>query len=245
MKQILVGIGFFVFAAIMKLGSGSIDNAGVSSVPPIAISKTAGETFRAFKNGADAGSPIGPLADYNDIAVSSTPSESVTYKIKSNHDSDGSTITIKIVPGQNGGSEISADIDIANVRYGDKYLAEDKVMSSFKTHLNNAAASIDQGNDASGAMREINQLMITLAMLTNSKSEAEALEKLTQHVADKTFDTSSRMTSGPPKAIDGKPQGYGSSDSKSYDSHSSSLAITGAPSAPLPGNGAGYGSVSE
>jgi hypothetical protein len=256
MKQIIIGVVLFVVAAIFKIGGGSIDNAGTTSTPALAVSRSVSETFQAFKSGAGAGSQFGDLSDYSEIKVSSNPSESVVYKISSSHDSDGSTVAIKIIPGPNGGSIVSADIDVANVNYGDQYISESKVKDSLETSLNNAAASIDGGGDASGAMREINEMLISLAVLTNSKSEQEAMAKLGEHMGAgfggtggsgrdaAPYGTSFGASNSAPSAISGKPSGYGAIDGKPHNPNPSPQAISGSPSSPLPG-GNGYPSETD
>jgi hypothetical protein len=212
---------------IMKFSGIELSNVGTTSVPAVGINRSIGDTYNAFVDGSKLASDLGKLSDARQITVTLDPNKSITYRISSTIDSDGSTIKIIFGTVSANNTTISADIDVADVRQGNKYISEEKVQKMLKDDINAIAYALNKNTTDEAKMRDINVVLISLAALTNAKTEAEA-DKLVQGIAERSM-------------FDEEPQNSVASNqtvpTKSFTKFGEPTGITGAPSVPLPSSG--------
>jgi hypothetical protein len=212
---------------ILKFSGVELDNVGTTSIDAVAVNRPVGETYKAFADGSQMTSDLGKLSDASQITVSLEPNRSITYRISSTIDSDGTIIKINFGDAGANGSTVSAEIDVADVRQGNKYVSEAKVRKMLKEDINDVAYALNNHSTNEAKLKDINVVLISLAALTNAKSDDEA-EALVQGIAGKSFldqgDESSMASGGP-------------APTQSSSTFSAPAGITGAPSAPLPSTG--------
>jgi hypothetical protein len=226
-RSILGAVGVIAFL-VFKFTGVQLDNVGTTSIDAVSVNRPVSETYKAFSDGSKLTSDLGKLSDAPQITVSLEPNTSITYRISSTIDSDGTTIKINF--GDNGAnsSTISAEIDVADVRQGNKYISEDKVRKLLKDDINDIAYGLNKHNVNEAKLKDINFVMISLAALTNAKNEGEA-ESLALSIAEKSIyeegDSDSSTFSE-------------TATTKSASTFGAPVGITGAPSAPLPSTSA-------
>jgi hypothetical protein len=222
-------IAFFV----LKFTGVQLDNVGTTKVDAVAVSRPVSDTFRAFADGSKMSSDLGKLSDASQITVTLDPNRSITYRISSTIDSDGTTIKINFGDAGANNSTISAEVDVADVRQGNKYISEAKVQKMLKDDINDVAYSLNNHKINEAKLKDINATLISLAVLTNTKSQGEA-ETLVQGIAEKSLidEDISSIPSGQSDTF--TPSSSDTFASKPATKFGAPTGITGAPSMPTP-----------
>jgi hypothetical protein len=225
-KTILGTVAVIIFA-ITKFTGVELSNVGTTSIDAVAVNRPVAETYKAFAEGSTLQSDLGQLSDAPQITVSREPNRSITYRISSTIDSDGTMIKINFGDTGATGSTISAEIDVADVHQGNKYVSEDKVRKMLSDDINDIAYALNNHNINEAKLKDINSVLISLAALTNATTEKDA-DTLVQRIAEKSFFEQDN---------DPSPASTESSPVQSASNFGAPTGITGAPSAPLPSNG--------
>jgi hypothetical protein len=221
-KSIFGAVAVIAFL-ILKFTGVQLDNVGTTSIDAVSVNRPVSETYKAFVDGSKLTSDLGKLSDAPQITVSLEPNTSITYRISSTIDSDGTSIKINFGNSGANSSTISAEIDVADVRQGNKYISEDKVRKMLKDDINDIAYALNKNNVNEAKFRDINFVMISLAALTNAKSEGEA-ETLALSIAEKSiYEEDATDSSASNETM----------TTKSSSTFGAPVGITGAPSAPL------------
>ncbi len=121
-------------------------------------------------------SDVGSIANSENIVITKEDGKSISYKIASSLDAGGSTITFRFDDLGDDKSTIRAEIDVPPVARGKQYLSERKIRNEIEKSLKEFASAINKGESVASALRQINSMMLTVEIVTNSTNEKDDMQ---------------------------------------------------------------------
>lgn len=146
------------------------------------------EVYAQLAANAGRGSPLQEANILSQsVQMTTKDGNTIRYMIPSSEDADGSTITFVVSSDEQGGSLISAEVDVPAVKVNDalgratgtKYVSEQMVSITLRSTLRNFGQALEQDRPLDYAGIEINTVLDAVALATNP-SDLEDVTALLQ-----------------------------------------------------------------
>lgn len=164
--------------------AGCSPGSSASKSAAVEISQPADSAFAAFEENEEMTSEVGQISNSSNIDITKNDGKSITYSIASALDKGGSTITFYFDDLGNGKSKIRTEVDVPPVSRGTKYLSEKKIRDRLETAIKSFASAVSNDQSAASALRDVNMLLLSVDIATNSTNDEDDLALLNELMGD-------------------------------------------------------------